>query len=251
ICVGSDTCHILIDAGISGKKIEEGLNSIDLKTAEMQGVLITHEHMDHIAGLGVLARRYGLPMYATAGTIDAILHTKALGMIDENLFHTIRAGEEFVIGDLSVEAIPISHDAAEPVAYKIKQPNKAVAVITDLGTYDDALVEKLKGLDVLLLEANHDVNMLQVGSYPYRIKQRILGDRGHLSNEVSGQLLGELLHDAFKAVFLGHLSKDNNYPELAYETVRLEVTMGKNPYKGDDFPIYVAGRDRPSQMVRF
>lgn len=249
--MGTDECHVLVDAGISGKRIESGLNSIDLKTEEMQGILITHEHVDHIAGLGVLARRYGLPMYATPGTIDAILHTKSVGMIDPALFHEIHAGEDFTIGDMTIEPIAISHDAAEPVAYKMKQPGKSMAVMTDLGIYDDHIVEKLKGLDVLLLEANHDVHMLQVGSYPYPLKQRILGEKGHLSNELSGRLLGEVLHDHFGTVFLGHLSKENNYAELAYETVRLEVTMGDNPYKGDDFPMYVAKRDEPSELVRF
>ena len=251
ICVGSDECHVLIDAGISGKRIEEGLNSIDLKTEEMQGILITHEHIDHIAGIGVLARRYGIPMYATAGTIDAILHTKSVGKVDESLFHEIEPGVDFIIGDLSIEPIEISHDAASPVAYKIKQPGKSMAVMTDLVVYNDEIVEKLQKLDVLLLEANHDVHMLQVGSYPYLLKQRILGERGHLSNEHCGQLLGKVLHDDFNTVFLGHLSLENNYPELAYETVRLEVTLGDNPYKGDDFPMYVARRDEPSQMIRF
>lgn len=251
ICAGSENCHILIDAGISGKRIEAGLNSIDLKTADMQGILITHEHIDHIAGIGVLARKYGIPMYATAGTIEAVLKTKSIGKVDASLFHPVTPGVDFVIGDLTIEPISISHDAADPVAYKIKQPGKSAAVMTDLGTYDDRIVEKLKNLDVLLLEANHDVRMLQAGSYPYHLKRRILGDRGHLSNELSGQLLSEVLHDDFKAIFLGHLSKENNYPELAYETVRLEVTLGDNPYRGEDFPIYVANRDDVSQKVVF
>lgn len=251
ICAGSENCHILIDAGISGKRIEAGLNSIDLKTADMQGILITHEHIDHIAGIGVLARKYGIPMYATAGTIEAVLKTKSIGKVDAYLFHPVTPGVDFVIGDLTIEPISISHDAADPVAYKIKQPGKSAAVMTDLGTYDDRIVEKLKNLDVLLLEANHDVRMLQAGSYPYHLKRRILGDRGHLSNELSGQLLSEVLHDDFKAIFLGHLSKENNYPELAYETVRLEVTLGDNPYRGEDFPIYVANRDDVSQKVVF
>lgn len=250
ICVGSDSCHLLIDAGISGKRIETGLNSIELKTAEMQGILITHEHIDHIAGLGVLARRYGIPIYATAGTINAILHTRSVGKIDEELFREITPEVSFVIGDLTVEPISVSHDAADPVAYKIRQQEKSLAVMTDLGTYNDTIVEKMRGLDILLLEANHDVHMLQVGSYPYPLKQRILGDRGHLSNERSGQLLGKVLHDNFKTVILGHLSKENNYPQLAYETVRLEVTMSASPYKGDDFPMYVANRDVPSELVR-
>lgn len=251
ICVGSEECHVLIDAGISGKKIEAGLNSFNMKTSEMQGILVTHEHIDHIAGLGVLARRYELPIYATAGTIDAVLHTKSVGKIDEGLFTEVVPGEAFAIGDLDIEPIAISHDAAEPVAYKIKNGEKSAAVITDLGTYDEEIIGKIKNLDVLLLEANHDVNMLQAGSYPYPLKQRILSDRGHLSNELSGQLLGEVLHDNFKAVLLGHLSKENNYAKLAYETVRLEVSMGENPYRGDDFPIQVARRDAPSERIAF
>ena len=251
ICVGSDTCHLLVDAGISGKRIEAGLHSMDVKTEELQGILITHEHIDHIAGLGVLSRSHGIPMYATKGTIAAIGNVKSLGKVDMSLFHVVEPGVEFSIGDITVEPISVSHDAADPVAYKFSRQGKAMAVITDLGTYDEGLVEKLKGLDVLLLEANHDVHMLQAGSYPYPLKRRILGDRGHLSNELCGRLLGEVLHDGFQAVILGHLSKENNYPDLAYETVRLEVTMGENPYRGDDFPMYVANRDVPSRRVCF
>lgn len=251
ICAGSDTCHILIDAGISGKRIEAGLNTIDLKTADMQAVLITHEHIDHIAGLGVIARRYGIPMYATEGTVNAILNTKSVGKIDESLFHVIEPEVDFTVGDLTIEPISISHDAADPVAYKIRQQEKSMAVMTDLGKYDEHIIDKLQNLDVLLLEANHDVRMLQAGAYPYPLKQRILGDRGHLSNELSGQLLGQVLHDDFKHIILGHLSKENNYPELAYETVRLEVETGENPYKGDDFPMFVAKRDEVSQKIEF
>jgi len=250
ICVGDDNTHVLIDAGISGKRIESGLNEIDLKTAEMQGILITHEHIDHIQGLGVLARRYGIPIYATKATADAILHTKSVGKIEEELFRVIQPGEEFLIGDLTFKPIHISHDAADPVAYKVKNNEKTMAVVTDLGTYDQSLIDELQGLDALLLEANHDVNMLQMGIYPYPLKQRILGDRGHLSNERSGQLLCNLLHDNFQSVILGHLSKENNYEKLAYEAVRLEVTMGDNPYKAEDFPMYVAKRDTVSQIIR-
>ena len=250
ICVGSDHTHVLIDAGISGKRIETGLNEIDLKTSEMQGILVTHEHIDHIAGLGVLARRYGIPIFATERTVDAIMHTKSVGKIDRELFQVIQPGKRFSIGELIFHPISISHDAADPVAYKVINEDKSVAVITDLGNYNQAIVDELQGLDALLLEANHDVKMLQLGSYPYPLKQRILGDRGHLSNERSGQLLSELLHDKFGTVVLGHLSKENNYEELAYEAVRLEVTMGDNPYKADDFPMMVAKRDTVSPMIR-
>ena len=250
ICVGDDNTHVLIDAGISGKRIENGLNELDLKTAEMQGILITHEHIDHIAGLGVLARRYGIPIYTTEGTADAILHTKSVGQIDEDLFQIIHPGRRFTIGDLTFHPISVSHDAADPVAYRVFCDNKSVAVVTDLGTFNQNIIDELQGLDALLLEANHDVNMLQMGIYPYPLKQRILGDKGHLSNERSGQLLCHLLHDDFKSVILGHLSKENNYEELAYEAVRLEVTMGDNPYKAKDFPMYVAKRDSVTQRIR-
>ena len=249
IYVGSEHTHLMVDAGISGKRIEQGLNEIGLKTKEVNGILITHEHSDHISGLGVVARRYGIPIYATRGTIDAILRTKSVGKIDKALFCEIEPEVDFTIGDVTVSPIAISHDAAQPTAYIVRQEEKSIGVITDLGKYDSYLIERLQGLDVLLLEANHDINMLQVGSYPYYLKQRILGDRGHLSNELSGQLLGQILHDKFKTVLLGHLSKENNYEELAYETVRLEVAMGDNPYKADDFPIYVADRDTVSQII--
>lgn len=250
ICVGTDNTHVLVDAGISGKRIENGLNCVDLTCNDLDGVLITHEHIDHIAGIGVLARRYGIPMYATGGTIDAILHTKSVGKIDASLFREISPKENFMIGDMTFHPIPISHDAADPVAYRFTNGKQKMAVMTDLGTYDQNIVDELQQLDALLLEANHDIRMLQMGSYPYPLKQRILGGRGHLSNERSGQLLGQLLHDMFGTVMLGHLSKENNYPDLAYETVRLEVTMGDNPYTAEDFPIYVAKRDEPSPVIR-
>ena len=249
IYVGSEQTHLMIDAGISGKRIEEGLNEVGLKTGEMDGILITHEHADHICGLGVVARKYGIPIYATKGTIEAIQNTKTLGKIDRELFCEIEPDVDFSIGDVTVSPVAVSHDAAQPAAYIVRQEVKSMGVITDLGKYDQYIVERLQGLDVLLLEANHDIHMLQVGNYPYYLKQRILGDRGHLSNELSGQLLGQVLHDGFKTVLLGHLSKENNYEKLAYETVRLEVAMGDNPYKGDDFPIYVAKRDAVSQII--
>ncbi len=136
-----------------------------------------------------------------------------------------------------------------PTAFILRHGPKSMAVMTDLGRYDDYIIERLQHLDVLLLEANHDVHMLQVGTYPYYLKQRILGDRGHLSNELSGRLLSEVLHDNFKAVILGHLSKENNYEKLAYETVRLEIDLADNPYHAGDFPIYVARRDMVSDII--
>lgn len=250
ICLGSDQCHVMIDAGISGKRIEGGMNTYDYTTSDMDGVLITHEHSDHIQGLGVVARKYGLPIYATKGTADAILQSSSVGKIDPSLFHVIEAGKTFFIGNLEIYPMSISHDAADPVAYLVSDGRHRVGVVTDLGYYDADIVSHMEGLDALLLEANHDIHMLQVGAYPYPLKQRILGERGHLSNETSGQLLGQILHDGMQHILLGHLSKENNYDELAYETVRLEISLGDNPYRGNDFPIEVAKRDRPSSLIR-
>lgn len=248
IFAGTNETGILIDAGISGKRVELGLNSIGRKGSEMQGILITHEHSDHIKGLGVLARKHHLPIYATPGTIREIKKS-GLGKIEDELFHEIHADEPFTLGELSVLPFAISHDAAEPVAYRVSDGEKSVAVVTDLGVYTDYTVRHLQNLNAVLLEANHDVNMLQVGSYPYYLKQRILGDHGHLSNETAGHLLCEILNDRLKGIFLGHLSRENNYEALAYETVCAEVTLGETPYKASDFPIFVAHRDMPSELL--
>lgn len=249
IYVGSDATHLLVDVGISGKRTESGLNSLGISARDLDGILITHEHADHISGLGVLARKYEIPIYATPGTIDAIQNSSSLGKIDRELFREVKADEKLIIKDLTVNPMRISHDAAEPVAYRIGYGNKKVGICTDLGIYNDYTVECLRGMDALLIEANHDVNMLQVGPYPYYLKQRILGDRGHLSNENSGRLLSRIIHDKLQAIILGHLSKENNLPELAYEAVRMEITMGNNPYNANDFNLQVANRSEVSPVI--
>ena len=249
IYVGSDTSHVLVDVGISGKRIEAGLNSIELTSRDIDAILITHEHSDHIQSLGVMARKYQIPIYTTGGTVDAIERNGGLGKLPEGIFHEIREDEPFAIGDLTIRPFTIPHDAAQPVGYRLECGDQSVGVATDLGNYNEYIVDQLQNLDAVLLEANHDIRMLQVGRYPYYLKQRILGDRGHLSNENAGRLLCRLLHDNLKAVFLGHLSKENNYEELAYETVCSEVTMGDNPYRSGDFRIQVAKRDCISDLI--
>ena len=249
IYVGSDNTHVIIDAGISGKRIEQGLNELGLSTKDLNGILITHEHSDHIAAVGVLARKYGLPMYATRGTIKGIMNQKYLGSFDPSLFVEIRADNDFSIDDLCVRPIEVSHDALEPVAYRIYHGGSSVGVCTDLGTYTDRIIEGFTGVDALFIEANHDVNMLQVGSYPYPLKQRILSDKGHLSNENCGRLLCRLLHDDMKSITLSHLSAENNLAELAYEAVRLEIMMDDSEYSPADFEIKVAKRAERSQCV--
>lgn len=249
VYVGSEATHLLVDIGISGKRTEEGLHALGLTGREIDGILITHEHADHIQGLGVIVRKYGTPVYATAGTIKEIKKSGGLGNIDESLFREVREDVKFTLKDLTVNPMHISHDAAQPVGYRIGYGSKRVAICTDLGFFNDYTVECLRGMNALLLEANHDVNMLQVGPYPYYLKQRILSDRGHLSNENSGRLLCRILHDNLKTVLLGHLSKENNLPELAYESVRMEINMDENPYKAGDFDIRVASRSEVTPVV--
>lgn len=249
IYVGSNNTHLLVDTGISKKRIDEGLHKLDLKGEDINGILITHEHSDHIQGLGVFSRKYKVPIYATKGTIQGIKDYRSLGKMPEGLFHEIHTDEMFSLGDLDVHPFSISHDANEPSGYRIEKGKKSVAVATDLGTYDEYTVENLKGLDAVLLEANHDIHMLEVGPYPYPLKRRVMGDKGHLSNELSGRLLCDILHDDLKNVLLGHLSKENNYAELAYETVKLEVNIADNPYKDDDFKLQVAKRDQISDII--
>lgn len=249
IYVGSENTHVLVDAGISGKRIEQGLLGLDLSGKDLDAILVTHEHADHIQGLGVMARRYNVPLYMTGGTAEYLQRTGSIGRIPEGLIREIVEDEDFGIGDLMIHPFTIPHDAAQPVGYRLAYGTKSVGIATDLGKYTDYIIENLENLDALLLESNHDVNMLQVGPYPYLLKQRILGDRGHLSNENAGRLLGRILHDGMKAVLLGHLSQENNYEELAFETVCQEVTFGDNPYKASDFDISIARRDRVSRTV--
>ena len=247
--IGTDATHLIVDAGISAKRIEEGLKALELTPKDLDGILITHEHSDHVAGLAALSKKYEIPLYATEGTREAILKSNVKNVPDRELFVTVKADDNLVIKDLNVCPMHISHDAADPVGYRFRYGKLEAAVCTDIGVFNEYTVACLKDMDALLLEANHDVNMLQVGPYPYYLKQRILGDRGHLSNENSGRLLCRILHDNLKTVLLGHLSKENNLPELAYESVRMEINLGENPYKAGDFDIRVAKRSEVTPVV--
>ncbi len=245
--IGTDNTHILVDAGISNKRIELGLNTLGLKPSELSGIFITHEHSDHIQGLKVFSKKYQIPIYASRGTIEAICDK---GILEgrEELLSPVEENKNLELGELCVEAFHIYHDAREPVGYRVSNGSKHIAIATDMGHYDDYIVDMLSGLDAILLEANHDVRMLEVGRYPYELKRRILGDIGHLSNENAGRLLCEILHDNMQKIYLGHLSRDNNYPELCYEAVRYEISSENNKYKADDFYIEVAARDQMSSI---
>ena len=249
IYAGTENTHILIDAGISARRMEQGLADIGVKGSELDGIVITHEHSDHVKGLGVLARKFGIPIYSTEGTLEEIRGMKCLGEYPEELLTPVRPDVDFAIGDMVLEPFRIDHDAADPVGYRIRGGRRSVAVATDMGHFDQYIIDHLQGLDAILLESNHDVRMLETGPYPYYLKRRILGDHGHLSNDSAGQLLNCIRHDQLKYILLGHLSKENNYEELAYETVRLEIDQGDHGYRASDFSISVAGRETMSQII--
>ena len=249
--VGSDNTHILVDAGTSKKKIEEGLSKLSLSLADISAIFVTHEHVDHISAIRTILNKYDIPVYATKGTIQGIRNSDKKLEMEDKQFIPVMVDNAVVVGDMIINPMAISHDALEPCGYRVYCGDKKIGIATDLGCYDDYTVSALSGCDALLLEANHDVRMLQTGPYPYRLKHRILGDKGHLSNEKSGELLCSLLNDKMKGIFLGHLSKENNLPELAYETVRVEIEMGDNPFHGNDFPLMVASRSSISPILEF
>lgn len=250
--IGSDNTHILIDAGISRKRICEGLKQLDLSIKDIDAIFFTHEHSDHIAAAGVLARNDAIAYYTTEKTIEEILKKKSLGSIDRELFNTINKNSDILIGDLIVSPFGISHDAADPVAYTVKHAedlSKKIGVVTDLGEYNESQIEILQNCGILLAESNHDRKMLEVGPYPYETKRRIMSKYGHLSNDDCSDFVNHLLHDNMKTLLLGHLSKNNNYELLAYETVRHGIDSGDHEYRANDFDICVANSDKPSDII--
>jgi phosphoribosyl 1,2-cyclic phosphodiesterase len=216
--IATGSTRILLDAGLSGKYIKTAVESISEDMTNIGGILVTHEHSDHIQGVGVLMRRYGLKVYANLNTWNAML--PKIGKVDPMHIRVIENDVPFVIGDLEIKSISISHDAVDPVAYKFTDGKSHLAVATDLGTMTDAILEELLGVDFLMLESNHDVEMLKMGTYPYYLKRRILSELGHLSNDNAGEISALAVKGGrVQSILLGHLSKENNFPELAYETV--------------------------------
>lgn len=248
IYIGHASTHLLIDAGISGKRIEQGLMEMGVEPQSISGILVTHEHSDHIQGIGILARKYQIPIYGTAETFCAMKKGKTnIGKVDDTLFQQVFPKDRITIGDIKVTPFSVSHDAANPVAYAFEAEGHKIGMATDLGVYTEETLEYLKHSEILYLESNHDVNMLMVGSYPYYLKQRILGEHGHLSNDTAAELLCKLYHRNLQHVVLAHLSKENNYPELAYETVKSELLLKVGQ---ENMPhLLVAPRDVPSGMM--
>jgi phosphoribosyl 1,2-cyclic phosphodiesterase len=239
IYVGSESSGILVDCGVSGKEILENLKNIGVCTSSIKGILVTHEHSDHTKGLGIISRKLNIPIYANASTWEGI--GSSVGNIKSENIKLIDTGKNFNINDIEIKSYSIPHDAADPVGYSFCLGNRKACIATDLGYFSDEVRNNIQKSDILLLEANHDIEMLKVSSYPYFLKRRILSDVGHLSNEAAGRALLELLETGVSKVLLGHLSKENNFPELAYQTVK--GILEENQVKiGKDIELEVAPR---------
>jgi phosphoribosyl 1,2-cyclic phosphodiesterase len=241
--VGNEDTRLLVDAGISGKRVIAGLAQIGVELCDVDAILITHEHSDHICGLGVLLRKCEIPVYATQGTIDYMLDNNKLGKVNTALFHAIEPDVEFTIRSIRVNASAVCHDAADPVCYSFLDASGKISIATDLGCYDEYLLNKLYGSDAILIESNHDVAMLESNPrYSYPLKQRILGNYGHLSNERSGELMTQLVESyQSKYIILGHLSKENNVPDCAL--INMLNYMKRAGCDVDAMHIEVAKRD--------
>ncbi len=218
--IHSDNTRLLVDVGISGTKAAGALKDIGVSVEALDGILVTHEHIDHIKGVGVLSRKYNLKVFATGRTFEAM--KKTVG--DIALCNTIEIEKNsyFNINDIEVHPFGISHDAIDPVAYSFYNKNKKISVCTDLGYVSRGVYENLKGSDILLLEANHDLEMLSKGPYPFHLKKRISGNKGHISNSTCANVLKKLACEpgnCLRSVMLGHLSKENNTKEIALKTV--------------------------------
>ena len=240
--------RFLVDAGISAKSVKEGLADLGVQPEALTAVLITHAHGDHVRGLQVFLKRYHTPIYGTAETLAEIRISDRDAAIPEECYHTITAWKPFRLGSASILPIATKHDAAGSCGYRLDISNFSVAVLTDLGSYDDKTVEVLQRLDGILIESNHDTKMLEVGPYPYVLKRRILGDYGHLSNDRCASLVTRILHPGLKFILLGHISEENNLPELALMTVKQAINDDPSPYHDSDFQIEAASRYAPSKI---
>lgn len=243
--VESNNTKILVDAGVSLKKITEGLSSIGTDISDINAILISHEHSDHVQSLGNISHKFDIPIFANSKTCDAM--PKQMDKIDSKNVHLFNVNENFEIGDLSVHPFSIPHDAANPCGFNIFNDNKKISIATDLGHMTNEIIDCLENSDFLLLESNYDPEVLKCCKYPFLLKQRIAGPNGHLSNNLAGKTIGHLINSGLKNVTLGHLSKENNFPELAYNTVLEELhNLG---YSEDSININVASRTTPGNVI--
>lgn len=244
---GNDS-NILIDAGVSGTRIERALQNIGEDVHSVKAILITHEHSDHVAGAGILSRRFNIPVFANEGTWAAMDREKLLGKFPEVNRRVIITGTGFEIGDFCISSFSVPHDAAAPVAYTVTCGEHKISVATDMGYVTEDVRKSVSGSELVLLESNHDIEMLKFGKYPMHLKRRILGEKGHLSNESAASLVTELATQGTKYFVLGHLSKENNFPQLAFETSRAEL-LSNGFNMENNFYLSVAQRDSVSEVI--
>lgn len=235
--ISDGSTNLLIDCGMSGRRLKQSLESINISPENIDGILVTHEHIDHTKGIGVLSRRYDLPIYANTPTLSAL----NVGPICDKNLVPIEPNKHFNIGTIDFTSFPIPHDAAQPVGYKFFIKDKTYTLATDLGHINDELLDNLKGSDSIILESNHDVEMLRNGTYPFYLKQRILSDTGHLSNDKASDTVVELIKSGTCHIMLGHLSRENNLPEIAKLTTQNRL-MQEGIVVGKDITLNVADR---------
>lgn len=215
--IETDKKKILVDAGLTGKKVISLMDEIDRSPEDLDAIFVTHEHTDHIKGVGILSRKFGIDIYANELTWKAM--SKNIGKIAPEHQQIFEMGKTMTLGDMDIESFGVSHDAAAPQFYQFHKDNKAFAILTDTGYCSDRVKETIRHADGYVIESNHDIEMLRMGGYPWNLKQRILGDKGHLSNEDGALTMTELIGKQTKRIFLGHLSRENNMKELAYMTM--------------------------------
>lgn len=243
--VSSDAATVLVDVGLSGKKIEELMQQRGVAGNELDAVFVTHEHSDHIKGLGAFARKFELPVYANEKTWAA-MH-KHVGELPDHQRKVLDTDSAMELFDLRIESYAISHDAAEPVGYCFESGGRKLSLATDMGYMSDKVMAKLMGSDVIVLESNHDIEMLRMGRYPWNIKRRILGDTGHLSNEAAGEALCRLLSGATRRVYLAHLSLQHNLMDLAKLTVNTVLEDNGFFYQKHEFALCDTYPDKPTE----
>ena len=243
--VESENTKILVDAGVSSKKIEKALNDINVEPSELDGILITHEHLDHVQGLGTFSRKFDIPVFVNEETLDAMPIQK--DKIPEKNIKYFKVSSNFSIGDLDINSFSIPHDAANPCGFNISKNGKQISIATDIGHMTNDILKNLEESLFVMLEANYDPEVLKFSSYPFKLKTRIAGPDGHLSNQIAGKTISHLLKFRLKKAMLGHLSKETNFPELAYKTVVEELIS--NNFNENSLNLSVAQRNLHSKLI--
>ena len=243
--IKSENTKLLVDVGVSSKKVENALLDLNIAPNEIDGILITHEHTDHIQGLGTFAKKFDIPVFANKKTFDAM--PKQTDKISTENINKFKVEEHFCINDIEINPFSIPHDAANPCGFNISKGNKKMSIATDIGHITTGILKNLQESSFILLESNYEPEVLMYSHYPYILKSRIAGPTGHLSNEEAGKTISQLLNCNLKQVMLGHLSKESNFPELAYKTVVEQLI--KNNYEENSLSLSIAGRDTTSKEI--